>query len=128
MLIGVIFFSWGMASLTSLLRTFDERSRRLREKMSTLFGFMRIYQIQGVMNEALVTNMPYIWRRRAKKSAFKFTFQDLLNDMPNNLRRKVGLQIHSKLVASSKFLSEMFHLDKDYLLDLLSEVRKVEVL
>lgn len=97
MFVGVVFYSFTIGSLSSLLSEFDAKNSVFDEKVNTLTQIQRKY----VFDDNLFLRI-----KKALKYGHLKTDQDkenFLNELPSNLRTELSFFMHKSIVVSIEF-------------------------
>lgn len=119
MLGGVLFFSYWMASLTSMVTTRDIRQGEIRRKMATLFLFMDQMQLPARLRVRLVDRMREAW----SQPHIDNDYPTLMAEFPRAERLSISLHIYREMLSRSDFLRQAKQTNQNFVAELLAELQ-----
>lgn len=100
MLLGVVFYSYTIGTVTGLLGDFDRRQTKLHGKLSALQSLAKKYQLSHhfflQLKAALELDQHRVRRER----------EDILNSLPKKLSARLTLLMHKRLLANNYFFKQ----------------------
>ena len=100
MLLGVVFYSYTIGTVTGLLGDFDRRQTKLHGKLSALQSLAKKYQLSHQfflqLKGALELDQHRVRRER----------EDILSSLPKKLSARLTLLMHKRLLANNHFFKQ----------------------
>ncbi len=100
MMIGVFFYSFTIGTLTSVLGRIDTRSSQLRDKLEVIEVFCNESKINPELKKKIKEALDY----NSYKNAFSWIEKyAIFNELPDNLKCEIALQIHDGAIGRLRF-------------------------
>jgi len=100
MLLGVVFYSYTIGTVTGLLGDFDRRQTKLQGKLSALQNLAKKYQLSHhffrQLKAALEQDQHRVRRER----------EDVLSSLPKKLSARLTLLMHKRLLSNNRFFKQ----------------------
>ena len=100
MTIGIIFYSYSVSSLTTILSTFEFRNSRLSQK---------IYAFDAIAREYNLNSHFYLQVAQALEFAHnssKFQAEEVINDLPASLANQILVIVYEKDIINNIFFEK----------------------
>ena len=117
MLLGVVFYSYTIGTVTGLLGDFDRRQTKLHGKLIALQSIAKKYQISHQFFRQLKAALEQDQHRVRRER------EDVLNSLPKKLSARLTLLMHKRLLSNNLFFKNRSLKFVQSLLPLLRQVR-----
>merc|ERR1712048_120607 len=99
MVLGVTFYAYSTATVSSVLHSLDLRETKNREKMESLRAFMKGVGLPYELTKKLNEHFRYAWWHQHSV----FDSQSLMDSMPSHLRTEVAMVLYNDLIGKTAF-------------------------
>jgi len=115
MILGVFLFSFALTALSNEIKSNEEKEKYYRENKQYLNDLQKNHEINNSLYKKISRHLFFIHKSNDKNKNI------LLNDIPNNLKRDVILNMNKELITKCRFFKDLFN--KEFLAEILNSLK-----